>query len=91
MSDNKTPWHLDRKVPIGIILAGLMTFGTMVANNRDVENKIATHEKALAVIAAQRVSERLASLESQMQDVRTALIRIENKLDRAIESKQDRR
>ena len=91
MSDNKTPWHLDRKVPIGIIIAGLITAGSMVAANRDMENKIATHEKALAIIEAQRVSERLVALETQMLDVRASLLRIEAQLNRLVEAKQDRR
>lgn len=91
MSDNnKTPWHLDRKVPLGIIAAGLITAATMVASTRDVENKLAAHEKELAVIAAQRISERLTALETRMLDVSASLNRIEQQLDRLVESKKDK-
>lgn len=88
MSDPKAPWHLDKKVPIGIIIAGLLTAGSMVAKDRDTDNKLASHDKALAVIEAQRISERLASLESQVLDVRSSLNRIEAKLDRMVEFKR---
>lgn len=91
MADQKTPWHLDRKVPIGIILAGLMVAAGVVASNRDTENRLTGHDKEIAVIAAQRLSERVTTLESQMIDVRASLQRIEAKLDRLVEAKADRR
>lgn len=84
------PWHLDKKVPIAIILTLLIQCATIIWWGSAITKDSEDHSRRLAKIEEQKSSERLATVESQVSDARSSLARIEAKLDRLIEAKLDR-
>lgn len=78
-------WHIDRKVPLALIymLIGQFIFGVVIAVN--MYGQVANQEKRLSMIEAQRGSERLLTLESQMADAKALLQRVDANLLRLIE------
>ena len=85
MTQNNNSWHVDKAVPIGVIAALLIQGAGIVWWAQGVSKDAVDHEKRLTIIESQRISERMAALESQMLDARSSLGRIESKLDRVIE------
>ena len=82
--DTKEHWHLDKKVPITLLMVLIAQFGGMAmyvgglkSQSDDNTRRIATLE-----VQIQKIPERLASLEAQMTGTRSTLDRIELKLDR---------
>ena len=88
--DEHTPmrWRLVKDVPIALVAALLIQAGGLVWWAQGVAKDVTDHEKRLSVLESQRISERMAALESQMLDARSSLGRIENKLDRVIEARK---
>lgn len=80
-------WHLDKKVPISIIVSLLLQCAALIWWANGITKDSEDHSRRLAQIESQRASERLAALESQMIDSRGSLSRIEGKLDRLIETR----
>ena len=81
-------WHVVKDVPIAMIAALVLQAGGIVWWAQGVVKDVTAHEKRLTVIESQRISERMAALESQMLDARSSLGRIESKLDRVIEGRR---
>lgn len=85
----KEEWHLDKKVPLGIIIAlVLQTFAFLTmatAWKTAVEGRIARLEEIAANNSNQ--SERIVILEQQLKFIVESLNRIEQKLDAAEQSK----
>lgn len=88
MIKSQDKWHIDKSISITLIIlfltqavAGLWWVSsessTINSNTRRIEN-----------IETQRIGERLAALESQMQDSKGSLLRIESKIDRIMEDKR---
>lgn len=84
---SREPWHLDKKVPIAFIVTLLVQCATMIWWANGITKDSEDHNRRIAQIEAQRTNERIGILESQVNDARGALSRIETKLDRLIESK----
>lgn len=74
------PWSLERKIPLGVILALAIQSGGALAWAGGAAERIATLERRLDHEAG--VDERLARLEAEAEASRAALGRIEAKLDR---------
>ena len=73
-------WSLERKIPLGVIVALVVQSGGALAWAGGAAERIATLEQRLDRQAG--VNERLARLEMQADGVRASLLRIEAKLDR---------
>lgn len=81
-------WHLDKGIPISIVLMLIVQAAAAIWWVGDLSKQVQDNKERISRIEAQRVSERLTALESQMVDSRGSLTRIENKLDRLIEKGQ---
>jgi uncharacterized protein HemX len=84
-------WHIDRGVPLALVVVLLVQAGGIVWWGSGVEKTQNDHERRLSAIDSQRSSERLATVESQLADARNSLTRIEAKLDRLVEQRLERR
>jgi hypothetical protein len=89
LSDN---WHLDKKVPIALILAILLQTAAFVWQIAEMKFRIDDHDRRLLIAEAvdtrrdkelAGVGERLARLEEQSRMQVELLRRIEQKMDRA--------
>lgn len=85
--EEQNSWHLDKRVPIALIFTLVLQFGGIVAYVSRIEAQGADNERRIRVLEAQKISERLAALESQVGDVKQYLARMEGKLDRIAERK----
>ena len=74
-------------LPIAFIVTLLVQCATMIWWANGITKDSEDHNRRIAQIEAQRTNERIGILESQVNDARGALSRIETKLDRLIESK----
>jgi len=71
--ESDTGWHLDRKVPVAIILALVVQFGGFVWVAAHLDAQVAFNSKSVARLA--EVPERLMVLETLMRRVETTLER----------------
>jgi len=81
-------WHLDKKVPIVLILTLLGQFGYVMTIVGTIKTSGEENTRRIAALEAQRVSERLSSLEAQMLDAKALLVRMDGKMDRLSEKGQ---
>jgi predicted nucleic acid-binding Zn finger protein len=65
--DNDSNWHLDKKVPIYV--------GAIKTRGDD-------NERRISALESQKVSERLSSVEAQLTDAKSLLLRMDSKIDR---------
>ena len=72
-------WSLERKIPLGVILALAVQSGGALAWAGGAAERIATLERRLD--HQSNVNERLARLEAEAEGARASLARIEAKLD----------
>ncbi|MCE7997376.1 MAG: hypothetical protein HEP70_00815 [Rhodobiaceae bacterium] len=84
MADDKTPgrWHLDKRVPIALIVAILIQTAGALTWAGAASERINHLERQ--VINDDDMGERTARLEAQAAYMRATLTRIEDKLDRVI-------
>ena len=83
-----TQWHLDKRVPVAIILALLMqTAGALVWAGAASE-RLSTLEGSTQSLSQMNV--RTARLEEQVNYMRATLDRIEDKLDRSMSPPSNR-
>jgi hypothetical protein len=82
-------WHLDKRVPISLIVAlavhlggSVWFFRGLLADQQTTERRVTSLEQART---AERVSERLAVVESQVSDTRAATLRIEAHVRQLVE------
>lgn len=81
MSEQEKPgWHLDKRVPIALILALLVQTGGVVAWFATLDNRITTVEAWQEKNDATR--DRLTAIETQLSGMKDSLARIERKLDK---------
>jgi hypothetical protein len=87
-ADDDNRWHLDKKVPIALITAltaqavgGVWMAGQLAQRQDDQERRLSTIER-------HNVSGRISVLESQVNDVRDGVRRIDGKLDRLLEGRR---
>lgn len=88
--DNERPhWSLDRRVPIAIIFALLVqTFGAIwwaASFSASMDQRVKSLEATTE--AKSNLGERMASVEAQLGFINGAVARIENKIDRAVDSR----
>jgi len=82
MTDDPRKWHLDKRVPIALILAILIqTAGALTWAGAAAER---INQLERQVIDGSDLGERTARLEEQVAFSRASLERIEGKLDRVI-------
>lgn len=81
MTQEDTHWHLDKKVPITLILTILLHLGVSIWWARGLESRLATVERD------QARQERRDDL--QDNEARAAVLQLRNQLDR-IDTKLDR-
>jgi hypothetical protein len=87
----KDHWHLDKKVPIMLIIAlaghlggSIWFFRGMVAELHETQRRVTVLESARL---AERVSERLAVVEAQVADTKAATLRVEANVQKLVERK----
>jgi hypothetical protein len=84
-------WHLDKKVPLGMIFALLVYGGTFLWWASKLDNRVGALEKAITGTSQQegriiRNETRIDGVNSRIDEVNRVLSRIENKLDTALSS-----
>lgn len=80
MSEEKPGWHLDKRVPLALILALLVQTGGVVAWFATLDSRITTVEAWQEKNDATR--DRLTAIETQLSGMKDSLVRIERKLDK---------
>lgn len=78
----KESWHVDKQVPLALILALVVQFVGLVLYMGALANRTGENERRITLLEAQRISERLATLESQLGDTKALLLRVDTKIDR---------
>ena len=78
-------WHLDKKVPIALIVAILIQTGTGVWWLSSINSRVVSLEARTAASSDQ--PGRIIRVETQIENMNTLMRRIEEKLDRVLERK----
>lgn len=86
--DDDSRWHLDKRVPIALIVALAVHLMSSIWFAGQFVQRQENQERRLSLIEQQNISGRLASLESQVSDVKTGVTKIDGKLDRIIEARK---
>lgn len=88
-SDKKpAAWHLSREIPISLLWIVVGQFVVIAGLGAKTVWSVEDHERRISATESARADQRLTLLESQMSDVRSALLRMEGKLDRVLLDKQ---
>lgn len=82
MTKQETHWHLDKRVPVAIIIALMMQTAGALLWAGAASERLSTLEGRTQNLS--QMSVRTARLEEQVTYMRATLDRIENKLDRSI-------
>ena len=77
--NHASPWHLDRRVPLALIIALLIQGASGLIWAGRAAQRISHIEERAVLIHA--VSERIARLEAQSAYMTSAITRIERKID----------
>lgn len=75
-------WSLDKRVPLALVLTILFQTGVAIWWAAGQSYVTAEHARRLAVVEAQRAGERIAIVESRVDDLKVQLNRMEAKLDK---------
>lgn len=78
--EEKPGWHLDKRVPIALILALIVQTAGVVAWFATLDSRLASVETWQEKNDATR--DRLATIETQLSGMKDTLVRIERKLDK---------
>jgi hypothetical protein len=81
-------WHFGKEIPLSIVIMVVAQTAAAIWWGGGLVQKLEENTKRISHIEAQRVAERVTTLEYQRIDDRGALVRIENKLDRLIEKER---
>lgn len=76
-------WHLDKRVPIALVLAIMVQSAGMVWWGATLSARVATLEEKS--VAGSGQPERLVKVETQVEGLTKTMDRIERKLDRALD------
>lgn len=79
-SDEDAKWHLDRRVPLAMILAIIMQTGTFIWWASSLTERVNTLERERVATAPQ--GDRLTRVEVKVEGVQTSLDRIERLIRR---------
>lgn len=91
MANDNNPashWSLDKRVPLALMLTILMQTGAATWWASGQDRVTAEHARRLATMESQRAGERIAVVESRVDDMKIQLNRIESKLDKLAERQQ---
>lgn len=88
MNDEDNRWHLDKKVPIALLIALVVQFAGMVMFVGAVKSQGDENTRRINVLEAQKVGERLSALEAQIVDAKALLVRIDERMTRRDERSQ---
>lgn len=78
-------WRFSREIPITVLLALAIHAGVAVWWAQGVTKDREADRRRIELLEAQRVGERISSLESQMLDMKASQMRIESNLQRLVE------
>lgn len=78
--NNRTEWHLDKKVPATILILVLLNIAAGIWKASAIEHKVNELDRRTA--NNQLIIERLVKVETQVAAVKDSLLRIENALTR---------
>lgn len=81
-------WHLDKKVPISLIIVILAQFAMFLMFAGRTMQRADEQERRITSIEAQNTPGRLGIVESRVTDFRETLAQINSKLDRLIEARR---
>ena len=88
MANDNNPashWSLDKRVPLALVLTILMQTAAAIWWASGQDRVTAEHARRLATMESQRAGERIAVVESRVDDLKIQLNRIESKLDKLAE------
>lgn len=85
--DPDNHWHLDKKVPITLVILIVAQLAVFLLFAGRVMQRDEEQERRIAAIEARDVTNRVGILESRLADVRDGIQEIKGKLDRLIEAK----
>lgn len=80
MADWQGQWHLDKKVPVALIITIMMQTAGGIWFISKLDSRVAALEQATAYKADNR--ERIVRLETEIPQIKEMLGRIDRKLDR---------
>jgi lipid II:glycine glycyltransferase (peptidoglycan interpeptide bridge formation enzyme) len=80
----ETSWHLDKKIPIGLIFAILTQFAMVIMAYTDLRKDIELLKQDAAVLH-QRDTQQASDMKEAMAQVRDQFKSLSEKLDRLIE------
>ena len=83
-SDNSDSWHLDKKVPISLILAILLQFGMALLAYADLKKDVELLKQDAAALHA-RDTAQSDNLKDALHQMQEQFTRLDTKLDRLIE------
>lgn len=78
MNDQDTKWHLDKRVPLALIITIGIQTGTIIWWAASVTNRLDNLEQKTAVVAPQ--ADRLTRVEIQLEVVKEGVIEIKRLL-----------
>lgn len=85
----KEQWHLDKKVPIALILVAVGHLGGSVWFFRGIVADVQTTQSRVSALeqakTTERTGERLAVVESQVSDIKAATLRVEANVQKLVE------
>jgi hypothetical protein len=80
----KESWHLDKKVPISLILAIMVQFGLALLAYSDLKQSVALNTQDIAALHV-RDTQQADSLKDALKVMQDQFQRLDAKLDRLIE------
>lgn len=78
-------WHLDKKVPLALIFAMVIQFGIAMMFIANVWAKGEENSRRITIVEAQKIGERIAGLEAQVQGQNSLLLRMDSTMQRMLE------
>lgn len=86
MTEDRRGWHIDKGIPIAVIISVIILAVTISRDQSKQDERISLVEGSVRVLQQARMSDRERS-EKKFDEVRDDLRRINDKLDRLIESR----
>lgn len=81
------PWKLDKHIPVALIISMIVQVGSVVWWVSGLQHSVQDHERRLAAQESGKVAERMAVVEAQLRDSRELQVRMDQKLDRILDTK----
>lgn len=92
---DETPkgWHLDRRIPITLVIALVMQSGGFIWYAAQISGQVDQNARAIMLLqeelsARDKLADRTTRLEALMEGLQSGVRRIEDKLDRLVETRR---